>query len=122
MAESTRRLIVLAPRDGRVDRQLRTDPPPGADRVVVDTRQPGSSGRIELPIPGRVVYALPSPEGLVRERDELRAAVAAAGAGTEPLVISLEAASELRSDELDAALDAMRHTERDVILVVLGDG
>jgi hypothetical protein len=38
------------------------------------------------------------------------------------LVITLEAASELREDELTAALDATAAAERDVILAVLGDG
>jgi hypothetical protein len=68
------------------------------------------------------VLALPSPEGLLRERDALRRTIAQAGQVDEPLIVLLEAASELREDELRAALEAADRTERTVMLVVLRDG
>jgi hypothetical protein len=39
--------------------------------------------------------------------------------GVEPLVVELEAAEELREDELAAALDAAGHTSRAVIRRVI---
>jgi hypothetical protein len=57
-----------------------------------------------------------SPEGLLRERDELRHAVDGAGAGDEPLVVVVTAAEELRDDELAAIRDVARHAPRSVIL------
>jgi hypothetical protein len=122
MPSSPSKLIVQAPRGGRVEQQLHADPPAGAERIVLTTVAPGASGRVEPPDPGKVVYTLLSPEGLVRERDEVRAAVAAAGPGDEPAVVVLEAASELRADEVAAALDVLAAAERDLILAVLGDG
>jgi hypothetical protein len=116
------RLIVQMPRGGRVEQQLRSEPPAGADAIVLDAVEPSRSGRIEPPTPGQLVYSVPSPEQLPRERDQLRRAVGDAGTGQEPLVIAVEAASELREDELAAALDAVAHAERPVILAVLGDG
>ena len=116
------KLLLQVPRDGRLDLRFRSDPPAGADAVVLDPVDPSRSGRIEPPSPGKLVFSLPSPEELPRKREELRRAVAAAGAGDEPLVIAVEAASELQPDELAAAVDAAAHTDRPVILAVLGDG
>jgi hypothetical protein len=116
------KLLLQAPRGGRLERQFRSDPPAGADEVVLYPVDPSRSGRIEPPTPGKLVFSAPSPEELPREREGLRRAVAAAGAGDEPLVIAVEAASELQPDELRAALDAAAHSERPVILAVLGDG
>jgi hypothetical protein len=115
-------VILQVPAGGRVDRQLAADPgllPAGVVPVPVDA---DPEGRIAPPIPGRIAAALPSPEALLRERAEVGAALAAAGPGAEPLVVTLGAASELRAAELDAVLDVARHARRDVIVTVLGDG
>jgi hypothetical protein len=48
--------------------------------------------------------------------------IAQAGTGAEPLVVEVEAAEELRDDELSAVLEATGHTERPVILRVMRDG
>ena len=66
--------------------------------------------------------SVPSPEALVREAGEVRRVIAGAGKGAEPLVIVVEAAEELRDDELAAILDAARHTSRPVILRIIRDG
>jgi hypothetical protein len=113
-------LIVRVPSGSRVERQLRTSPPPAGERIVLDVAAADSSG--QPPSAGTVVLALPSPEGLLRERDALRRTIAQAGQVDEPLIVLLEAASELREDELRAALEAADRTERAVMLVVLRDG
>jgi hypothetical protein len=107
-------LIVQVPRGGAVDRQLATDSPAAlADgRVVVTALGAG----------GEVVLSLPSPEALLREADEVRRVLAGAGTGVEPLVVVVEAAEELRDDELIAVVDAAGHAPRTVILRVLRDG
>jgi hypothetical protein len=66
--------------------------------------------------------SLPSPEALTRQAADLRRVVGQAGTGTEPLVVEVEAAEELREDELAAVLDAARHASRAVILRIIGDG
>ena len=87
---------------------------------MLDVAAVDSSG--QPPTAGTVVLSLPSPEGPLRERDELRRTIAQAGDVDEPLIVLLEAASELREDELRAAVDAADRTERAVMLVVLRDG
>ena len=57
-----------------------------------------------------------SPEALAREPDEVRRAIEGAELAGEPLVVLVEAAEELRDEELDAVLDATSHTGRTVIL------
>jgi len=65
---------------------------------------------------GEVVMSVLSPEGLVRERDELHRVLDRAGTGEEPLVVVVEAAEELGPDELDAIADPARRSRRPVIL------
>ena len=101
-------LIVQVPRGGAVDRQLEASPPAG---VVVSGLATG----------GEVVLSVPSPETLERERDEVRRVIAQAGTGTEPLVVEVEAAEELREEELAAVVEAAEHSPRAVILRVLRD-
>jgi hypothetical protein len=103
-------LIVQVPRGGAVDRQLEANPP--GDEVVVSALATG----------GEVVLSVPSPETLDREREEVRRVIAQAGIGTEPLVVEVEAAEELRDDELAAVVEAARRASRAVILRVLRDG
>jgi hypothetical protein len=69
-----------------------------------------------------VVLSVPSPESLAREADEVRRVIARAGTGVEPLVVVVEAAEELRDDELAAVVNATDHASRPVILRVLRDG
>ena len=45
-----------------------------------------------------------------------------AGSGVEPLVIVVEAADELREEELAAVVDAAGHASRPAILRVMRDG
>ncbi len=108
------KLIVQVSRGGAVDRRLDADPPAAVtDGDVVVT---------ELGAGGEVVLSLPSPEALAREADEVRRVLAHAGSGVEPLVVEIEAAEELRDDELAAIVEAAQHSSRAVILRVVRDG
>jgi hypothetical protein len=110
-------LIIQVPRGGAVDRQLGAQAPHGAaDAEVIVESHP------DPPEAGSVVMSVPSPETLAREADEVRRVIERAGAGVEPLVVVVEAADELRDDELAPLLAAAARATRAVILRVLRDG
>ena len=88
---------------------------------MVEVGSADDAGVLEPSPIGEVVASLPSPEALRREADELRRAIGQAGPGSEPVVIVVEVAEELREDELDAALEAASHASRAVILRVMRD-
>lgn len=100
-------VIVQTLRDGPVARQLSDARPPS---VVVETFPDG-----ELPAAGHVVMSVLSPESLRREREELDRALEVRG--TEPPVVVIEAAEELREDELAAVVEAARHRHVDTIIL-----
>jgi hypothetical protein len=123
MAENPR-LIIQIPRDGAVDRQLQADPPPslsGGD-VVVERGPTDEEGVLEPPIAGQVVVSLPSPEALRREPGAVHHAIDDAGTSTEPIVVVIEAADELREQEVAAVVAAADRARRPVILRVIRDG
>jgi hypothetical protein len=117
------RLIVQLPRDGAVHRQLGAEAPQSvvSGEVVVQAGRTNAEGHLEPPAAGQVVLSVPSPEALLRQADEVRRVIAGATTGDEPLVVVVEAAEELRDDELAAILDAARHTSRPVILRIIRD-
>src|SRR2546423_559421 len=117
------RLIVQLPRGGAVDRQFSAQAPQGAagGEVVLEPGPTDAEGVLEPPPGGEVVLSVLSPEALAREAAEVRRVIAGAGTGVEPLVVVVEAAEELREDELAAVLDAAGHTSRAVILRILRD-
>ena len=105
-------LIVQVPRGSAVQRQLSEQPPAsvaGGD-VVVETGATDAEGNLEAISAGEVVMSVPSPEALSREADEVRRVIAQSGTGVEPLVVVVEAAEELRDEELAPALAAAAHT------------
>ena len=112
-------LIVELPSDGAVHVQFQGEPPPPA--VAVVPLPADEAGRIEAPAAGQVVMSVLSPEGLVREGDEVRRVIDAAGTGDEPLVVVVEAAEELRADELSAVLEPARTARRPVILRIVAN-
>jgi hypothetical protein len=115
-------LIVQMPEGGALERRLRAEPAVGqSEEVTLAPVRPVSPGLIDPPQAGRTVFTTASPEGLVRERDELLRAVETAGAGSAPLTVVVEGAEELREDELRAVLDAAAHAKRDLILVLRRD-
>jgi hypothetical protein len=112
------------PVDSPIERQLRDAPPPGLSdsRATVEPVESGGSGKIEPPSTGTIVWALPSVEDLATSGEALAQAVRDAGAGPEPLVITVGAADALREEELTAVMGALEHSHRDLILTILGDG
>ena len=123
MAHNPRLILELA-RDGAVDRQLNENPPPSvaSGEVVIEHGPADSHGHLETGDTGQIVLSVPSPEGLAREPDEVHRVITQAGTGAEPLVVVVEAAEELRDDELAAVLEAAGHSSRPVILRVMRDG
>jgi hypothetical protein len=117
------RVIVELARDGSVDRQLRADPLPSlaTGQVVLDHVAGDESGNIGLPEAGEVVLSVLSPEGLRRERQEVLDVVSQTKVTDQPLVIVVEAAEELREDELAVVLDAAEAADRLVILRIVAD-
>jgi hypothetical protein len=90
---------------------------------VIEHELPDPDGNIEPPSQdAEIALAVPSPEQLRREPDEVRRVIAEAGIGTEPLVIVIEAAEELRDEELAPVLEAAPHTDRAVIVRIIRDG
>jgi len=118
------KLIVQVPRGSAVQRQLREAPPAGVagGEVVVEAGPTDDEGNLEAISAGEVVLSVPSPEGLARDADAVRQVIARAGTGVEPLVVVVEAAEELRDEELAPVLAATAHTSRAVILRVIRDG
>lgn len=117
------KLIVQSARGSAVGEQFRREPPASvtSGEVVLVALPADAAGRLDAPDAGQVVMSVLAPEALVRERDELRRAIDRAGTGTEPLIVVVAAAEELREDELAAILDAARRTRRSVILRIEGD-
>ena len=114
-------VIVQVPRGGAVDRYLRTYPPPSvaSGRAVVDRVAAEPDGRLGPPEAGEVVMSVLSPEALRSDQREVRDVVLRAAPGSGPLVIVIEAAEELREDELAAVLDAAARADRAVVLRVM---
>jgi hypothetical protein len=120
---STTRVIVELATDGRVDRQLRADPPPfvADERVVLDRLEPDESGGLGPSEAGEVILSVLSPEALRREAQQVRDVVRRAERTDEPLIIVVEAAEELREEELRVVLDAAEQADRLVILRIEAD-
>jgi hypothetical protein len=117
------KLIIQVARGGAVERQLSANAPQSlaGGEIVVDVGSASADGHLEPATAGQIVLSVPSPEALVREASEVRRVIAGAGTGAEPLVVVVEAAEELRDDELAAILDATRHTSRPVLLRIIRD-
>jgi hypothetical protein len=116
-------IIVELASGGAADRNLRAAPPPSVvnGRVVLDHIETDVNGRLDPPPAGEVILSVPSPEALRRDRQELDDAIEQAVTGDEPLVIVVEAAEELREDELAVVLDAADRADRVVIIRVMTD-
>lgn len=117
------RLIIELPDGGAVARQLNTRAlsSVASGEVVVEAGPTDAEGNLESAAAGQVVISVPSPEALQREAGEVRRVIAQAGTGVEPLVVEVEAAEELRDEELAAVLAGASHTSRDVILRIVRD-
>jgi hypothetical protein len=109
------------PRGGVVERRLREQPPAAVVRgdAIVEIGLADAEGNLEPPAAGEVVLSVPSPETLAREAEEVRRVISRAGTGVEPLVLVVEAAEELRDDELASVLDAASRSSRPVLLRII---
>ncbi len=114
-------VIVQLPRGSTVDQYLRTYPPPSvaSGRVVLDQMAAEPDGRLGPTETGEVVMSVLSPEALTRDQQEVRDVIRHAAAGAGPLVIVVQAAEELREDELAVVLDAAARARRDVVVRVM---
>jgi hypothetical protein len=115
------RLIIQIPADGAVDRQFQTEPPAslaGPD-VVVERGPTDEQGVLEPPAAGQVVLSVPSPEALRRDPDAVRAVIDEAGTSIEPIVVVIDAAEELREEEVGVVRAAADRAARPVILRVI---
>jgi hypothetical protein len=114
-------LIIQLPAGSAVDRQLELDPPPSvaSGRAVVERVAPNEDGTIQPPEADQVVLSFLSPEALRREADQLGREIRPDD-GSEPPVVVIEVAEELREDELAALLKAAEQAGRTVILCILG--
>jgi hypothetical protein len=122
-------VLVQVPRGGALDRSLAANPPPSVidGQVVIEHLPAGpaaGSGAPGLgpPRAGEIVLSVLSPEALARDPQEVERVIGGAGQGDQPLVIIVDAAEELREDELVVVVDAAaRAAPRPVILRVLAD-
>ena len=123
MALSVRVIVQLAP-GSEVDRQLTAQPPPSvaSGAVVLEHEAPGPSGRLGPPEGGEVVLSVLSPEALSREPGEVAAAVERPADPHQPPVIIVEAAEELREEELAVLVGAAGRADRVAILRIIADG
>jgi hypothetical protein len=114
------KLIVEIPSGGALERQLEGLSGPGlpGEEVAVDVGATDPEGNLEAPAAGEVVLSVPSPEAL-RDGDQVHQVIAHAGTGVEPLVVVVEAAEELREDELTSLREAAARSHRPVILRVM---
>lgn len=114
-------VIIQVPDDTPLQRQLNMEPPArlAGGEAVVELLRADAQGNLDPPAAGEVVLSVPSPESLSREPDEVRRVLAEAGTGTQPLVVLIEAAEELRDEELAPVLDGARRASRPVILRVI---
>jgi hypothetical protein len=89
--------------------------------VLAEPGETDDEGVLVPPDAGEVVLTLPSPEALSREPAEVARVIDRAGTGTEPLVIVIDDAEELREEELAALVQAAARSPRPVIVRVIRD-
>ena len=115
-------VIVQLPRDGAADRELHAYPPPSvaSGQVVLEHVRTGADGRLEPPEDSEIIMSVLSPEAL-RQPSEVRDAIEQAPDKRKPLMIIVEAAEELREEELAVVVDAAERTHRQVIIRIMAD-
>jgi hypothetical protein len=116
-------VILQFPRGGSLERQLASDPPASVAHgaVLAEAGETDDQGVLVPPDAGEVVLTVPSPEALSREPAEVGRVIGRAGTGTEPLVIVIDDAEELREEELAALVQAAARSSRPVIVRVIRD-
>jgi hypothetical protein len=121
--ENEQKLIIQLPRGSAIARQLSEEPPRSvaSGDVVVQLGPTDARGHLEAASGGQVVLSVLSPEALEREADDVRRAIGQSGTGIEPLVVVVEAAEQIREEELDVLLAAARRSSRAVIVRIIRD-
>jgi hypothetical protein len=116
-------LIIQVPVGSAVARRLSAEPPRSvaSGDVVVQLGPTDARGHLEALSAGQVVLSLPSPEALERQADDVHRAIGQSGTGVEPLLVVIEAAEEIRDEELDVLVAAARHSSRAVIVRIIRD-
>lgn len=116
-------VMLQFPRGGSLERQLAADPPASVAQgaVLAAPGETDDQGVLVPPDAGEVVLTVPSPEALSREPAEVGRVIEHAGTGTEPLVIVIDDAEELREEELAALVQAAARSSRPVIVRVIRD-
>jgi hypothetical protein len=122
-------VLVQVPRGGVLDRNLAANPPPSVidGQVVIEHLPPepgpgSATPALGRPRAGEIVLSVLSPEALTRDPQEVERVIGGASEGDQPLVIIVDAAEELREDELVVVVEAAaRAAPRPVILRVLAD-
>jgi hypothetical protein len=87
--------------------------------VLAQRGDTDDQGVLVPPDAGEVVLAVPSPEALPREPAEVDRVIDRAGTGTEPLVVVIDDAEELREEELAPLVQAAVRSSRPVIVRVI---
>jgi hypothetical protein len=120
---SEQKLVIQLPRGSAIARQLSAEPPRSvaSGDVVVQLGPTDARGHLEAPSAGQVVLSVPSPEALEREAGDVRRAIGQSGTGVEPLTVVIEAAEQIRDEELDVLVDAARRSSRAVIVRIIRD-
>ena len=115
-------VIVQLPRDGAADRELHAYPPPSvaSGQVLLEHVRAGADGRLEPPEDSEIIMSVLSPEAL-RQPSEVRDAIEQAPDKRKPLMIIVEAAEELREEELAVVVDAAERAHRLVIIRIMAD-
>lgn len=118
------KLIIELPRGGALEEQLECAGLESIEsgEVVVTGGPTDAEGNLEAAAAGQVVLSVPSPEALQRQAEEVGRVIREAGSGTEPLVVSVGVAEELREEEIAALLEAAGHARRAVILRIEREG
>ncbi len=88
---------------------------------MLDHAPRNADGRLEPPEAGEIVLSVLSPEALAREPAQVLDVIRHAPSGHQPLVIIVQAAEELREEELAVVLDAAARSHRRVIIRVMAD-
>ncbi|MGZ4218709.1 MAG: hypothetical protein ACXVHB_08075 [Solirubrobacteraceae bacterium] len=116
-------VILQFPQGGSLERQLATNPPASVAQgaVLAERGDTDDQGVLVPPDAGEVILSVPSPEALSREPAEVGHVIDRAGTGTEPLVIVIDDAEELREEELAPVVQAAARSSRPVILRVIRD-
>jgi hypothetical protein len=114
-------LVLQIPQGSPLADALAAAPPAAvvAGNAIVEHGPVDDEGVLEPPAAGTIVLAVPSPESLAREPDEVHRVLSHHEIGEGPLVVVIEEAEELRDEELAAVVEGAKRATLPVILRVI---